>query len=81
MSTVIEVDFKNKRKIERYVITAWKCFICKNAFKNDSREPEKNTPRIVLREGTSQRAEECICKNCSLDIKQTAESLNWSYDE
>lgn len=81
MGEVISFDFKEKKKIEKYVITPWKCLVCRTAFKYDSRDGEKNMPRIILREGSLKRAEESICKECSLDIKATAEEQQWKYDE
>lgn len=81
MGEVISFDFKEKKKIEKYVVTPWKCLVCKTAFQYDSRKDKENMPRIILREGTKQRAEEAICKNCSLDIKATAEDCKWKYDE
>lgn len=81
MGEIIEVDFNKKIKVANYTIVAWKCFVCRTAYKSDSREVERNMPRIILREGTNNRAEEAICKNCCLDIKNTTESLKWEYDE
>lgn len=79
MSEVINVDFVGKRKIEKYVITRWVCVICKGAHEFDSRS-ESNAPRIIFHEGGPKRNEECICKNCAINVKSVVDNQGWRKD-
>lgn len=80
MTNIIEYDFKKREKITKYVVTTWKCYVCRKAYEFDSRA-SNNISRVVFREATSQRAEESICMYCCLAIKAKVEEQNWEYDK
>lgn len=43
---IIKVDFKSKKKIEKYEVRSWLCGVCFRDFKYDSRK-DKRAPLLV----------------------------------
>ena len=63
MGEVICVNFKEKRKIEQYVIKQFICASCLVQVENDSRNDD-NPPYIPLL-GVKGH---CLCKKCFIDV-------------
>lgn len=76
MSTeIINVDFKTKKRIERYTTTTLLCNVCKSLVKIDSRKAV-NPQYIALENWKKENA--CICKACAVDIRMLCEENNWN---
>lgn len=72
MTEVIAVDFKKKKKIEKYVIKELVCAGCLVLVSTDSRK-KVNPPYIPLSGGKNQ----CLCKDCSVSIASLIKSEGW----
>ncbi len=72
MADVIEVDFRKKKKIEKYTIVKNVCVVCFNPVIYDSRK-EDNEPYIEI----SRNKGQCICKACSIAIKEVVDANEW----
>lgn len=74
MGEVIEVNFKTKKKVEKYTILKNLCVVCHNTVVYDSRKGEDgNEPYIELSKGNGS----CICKACSVAIKGVVDENEW----
>lgn len=72
MGDIIEVNFKKKEKVQKYVLTKHICIICFNSVLYDSIR-EDNEPFIELNKSKGQ----CICKECSVEIKGIVDENKW----
>lgn len=72
MAEIIEVDFRKKKRIEKYTILKNLCVVCFNSVIYDSRS-EDNQPYIEISKGKGQ----CICKDCSVSIKEVVDENEW----
>ena len=68
---VIEVNFRTKEKVQKYVVSRYVCFVCKQLFVVDSR----NTPTPLIKLGSKG---DCICKQCSVDIHNLVVEEKWN---
>lgn len=74
MADVIEVNFKTKKKVDKYTILKNICVVCFNSVIYDSRKGEnENEPYIQISKGKGQ----CICKNCAVAIKEVVDENHW----
>lgn len=73
---IIDVNFAERRKIQKYVTIDWLCIICAKMFEFDSRN-EYNTQRIILRDNLQKRNQECICEECAVNIKSLVDKEGW----
>lgn len=74
MADVIEVDFRKKRKIEKYTVIKNVCTICYNLVIYDSRKGDDNEPYIEL----ERKRGECVCKQCAVAIKEVVDENEWN---
>ena len=72
MADIIEVNFRTKKRIEKYTILKNVCVVCFNPVIYDSRR-EDNEPYIEISKGKGQ----CICKGCSISIKEVVDENEW----
>lgn len=77
MSEVISVDFNQKKRIDSYKVTIWKCVICNKKHEQDSRK-DNNLGRILLRHETKSSSEECVCRDCGVGIFNLVEQQGWN---
>lgn len=76
MSTeIIHVDFKTKKRVEKYVVSTLICNVCKSLVKTDSRKKD-NPQYIALDNWKKENA--CICKDCAVDIRGLCEASDWN---
>lgn len=72
MADIIEVNFRTKKKIEKYTILKNVCVVCFNSVIYDSRK-ENNVPYIEISKNKGQ----CICKDCAIAIKEVVDANEW----
>lgn len=72
MADIIEVNFRTKKKIEKYTILKNVCVVCFNSVIYDSRK-EHNAPYIEISKNKGQ----CICKDCAIAIKEVVDAKEW----
>ena len=70
MAEIIEVDFKKKKKLEKYVTKKWTCSTCNDINVYDSRK-EDNVKYIQFANRS------CVCKNCATAISDTVKDEGW----
>ena len=74
MADVIEVDFRKRKKIEKYTILKNVCVVCfKDVIYDSRKEEDENDPYIEISKGKGH----CICKACSVAIKEVVDENNW----
>lgn len=59
MGEIIEVNFKTKKKVQKYVISKWKCVGCGHIGEHDSRK--EDNPAFIKFEATHN----CMCMDCA----------------
>jgi hypothetical protein len=72
MADIIEVNFRTKKRIEKYTILKNVCVVCFNSVIYDSRR-EDNSPYIELEKNKGN----CICKDCAVAIKEVVDANEW----
>ena len=74
MGEVIEVNFRTKQKVQKYVVIKNICVVCFNTVIYDSRRGEtENEPYIEISKNKGQ----CLCKNCAVAIKEVVNENAW----
>ena len=73
MGEVIEVNFKEKKKIKKYVIKNYICLVCNQKFVNDSRLNEEENPSLI---SVGVRGY-CVCKDCAVDVASVVKEEKW----
>lgn len=74
MADIIEVNFRTGKRIEKYTIIKNICVVCFNSVIYDSRKGEnENSPYIEISKNKGQ----CICKDCSIAIKEVVDANQW----
>lgn len=72
MADIIEVNFRTKKKIEKYTILKNVCVVCFNSVIYDSRKAN-NAPYIEISKNKGQ----CICKDCAIAVKEVVDANEW----
>lgn len=72
MADIIEVNFRTKKRIEKYTIVKNVCVVCFNPVIYDSRKVH-NEPYIEIQKSKGQ----CICKDCAVAIKEVVDANEW----
>lgn len=75
MGEVIEVNFKEKRVVEKYTITKKVCGLCGHMVTNDTRLTD-NTPYVPL----SYVKGHCVCKDCLVELATLVKQEGWTND-
>lgn len=75
MADIIHVNFKDKHKIDKYTIFKNVCVVCFRTIIYDSRKEStgENEEYIAIEKSRNQ----CICKNCSVAIKEIVDENDW----
>ena len=74
MADIIEVNFRTRKKVEKYTILKSVCVVCFNSVVYDSRKGEDgNEPYIELSKGNGR----CMCKACAVQMKGVVDENEW----
>lgn len=72
MADIIEVNFRKKKRIEKYTIIKNVCVVCFRGIIYDSRKQD-NEEYIEVSKNNGQ----CVCKNCAIAIKELVDEHKW----
>lgn len=77
MGDVIAVDWKERKKIEKYTVHRHQCVMCFSLIVFDSRR-EYNEPYLEY-PGPSKTTH--LCKHCALAVHDSVIELGWNKEE